>query len=75
MNILKLNLRHSSEPFYDFNLANINGQEGRELWDLGEVVEQQPFFNARTLYLEKHRVGLGKCPEAPAANQALSRSL
>lgn len=27
------------------------------------------------LYLEKHRVGLGKRPEAPAVNQALSRSL
>lgn len=42
MNILKLNLLHSFELFYDFNPANINGQEGRELWDLGEVGEQ-PF--------------------------------
>lgn len=74
MNILKLNLRHSSEAFYEFNLANINGQKRREPWDFGEVGEH-PFFNSRTLYLEKHRVGLGKCPEAPAANQVLSRSL
>lgn len=44
------------------------------MWGLDEVGEW-PFFNAKTLYLEKHRVGLRKGPASPAVNQVQFSSL